>query len=161
MLMSHGSIDETALLACCGSRHWQEQMAAVLPCESLGELLAASERAFDALSREDWMQAFAEHSTLGAPRDGDQTGAREQSGLAGADGELRMALAAANLEYRTRFGFVFLIRARGRGADEMLGALRQRLDHTPETEFQIACEQQREITALRIEELISAPDGAS
>lgn len=159
--MSALTIDEKALLACCGSRHWQELMAAVLPCDSLPELLAASERAFDGLSREDWMQAFAAHSTIGAPRDGDRTGALEQSGLDGADGELRMALAAANLEYQTRFGFVFLIRAHGRSAQEMLSALRERLDHTPETEFQTACEQQREITALRLEALVGTGKGAS
>jgi allantoicase len=146
---------------CCGSRHWQRLMAAVLPCDSLTELLTASERAFDALSHEDWLQAFAAHSMIGAPRDGDVTGAHEQAGLDGADGDLRMSLAAANLEYRTRFGFVFLIRARGRGPEEMLEAMHERLEHTSETEFRIACEQQREITALRLQQLVSADQGAS
>ena len=148
-----GDIDEAALSACCGSRHWQELMAAAAPFASGAELLDASERAFDALSREDWLAAFAAHSTIGAPRAGDGTDAREQAGLDGADGDLRMALAAANLEYRTRFGFVFLIRARGRSAEEMLGALHERLENDRETEFAIATEQQREITALRLESL--------
>jgi OHCU decarboxylase len=154
------AIDATALLSCCGSRRWQDRMTAVLPCASAPELLAASERAFDTLSREDWMQAFRAHSMIGAPRDGDRTGAGEQSGLDGADGDLRMALAAANLEYQTRFGFVFLIRARGRSAEELLAALHDRLDHSPESEFQIACDQQREITALRLSALVAAQDDA-
>ncbi len=136
-------------------------MAAVLPCDSLMELMTASERAFDALSHEDWLQAFAAHSVIGAPRDGDETGAREQAGLDGVDGDLRMSLAAANLEYRTRFGFVFLIRARGRAPEEMLVQMHERLEHTSEAEFRIACEQQREITALRLEELVGIQEGAS
>jgi allantoicase len=160
-LTSHLSIEETAVLQCCGSRHWQRLMAAVLPCDSLIELLTAAERAFDALAHEDWLQAFAAHSVIGAPRDGDARGAREQAGLEEADGDLRMSLAAANLEYRTRFGFVFLIRARGRGPEEMLSAMHERLEHTSETEFRIACEQQREITALRLEELVGAEKQAS
>ncbi len=160
-LTSHLSIEAGAVLACCGSRHWQQLMAAVLPCDSLDELLVASEQAYDALSHEDWLQAFAAHSMIGAPREGDGTGAREQAGLEGADGDLRISLAAANLEYQTRFGFVFLIRARGRSADEMLVQMHERLRHTPETEFRIACEQQREITALRLEELVGNQKGAS
>lgn len=153
------SLDETALLACCGSRRWQEMVGAVLPLSTLPELLAASEWAFDALTREDWMQAFAAHSVIGAPREGDRIGSGEQAGLDGADGSLRIGLAAANIEYQTRFGFVFLIRAEGRGAEEMLNALHARLDHTPEAEFQIACAQQREITALRLSGLVGAqPD---
>jgi allantoicase len=160
-LTSHLSIQAGALLECCGSRHWQELMAARLPCDSLGELLGASERAYDALSHEDWLQAFAAHSMIGAPREGDGIGAREQAGLDGADGDVRISLAAANLEYQTRFGFVFLIRARGRSAEELLSVMHARLEHTPETEFQIACEQQREITALRLEELVENQKGAS
>jgi allantoicase len=174
VFQSSGSVDQAALAECCGSRRWQELMAGAAPFASSSEALMASERAFDALSRTDWMQAFAAHSTIGVPRPGDATGAREQAGLDRADGELRTALAAANLEYQTRFGFVFLIRARGRGADEMLGALHARLENPPETEFRIASEQQRQITALRLEDLMAAgpapvhasegavaPDGAS
>jgi allantoicase len=155
------AIDDGALLGCCGSPRWRELMTASLPCDSLAELLAASERAFDALSREDWLAAFATHSMIGAPRDGDGTGAREQAGMEHADGALRMSLAAANVEYLTRFGFVFLIRARGRGAEEMLVQMHERLEHAPETEFRIACEQQREITALRLEELVGTQNPAS
>lgn len=141
------------IAACCGSRHWQELMQAGLPYDSADALLTASEQALDALCRGDWLEAFAAHSAIGAPRPGDRTGASEQAGMAGADAELRTALAAANLDYQERFGFVFLIRARGRSAAELLEQLRLRIDNPAEVEFANACAQQREITALRLGEL--------
>jgi 2-oxo-4-hydroxy-4-carboxy-5-ureidoimidazoline decarboxylase len=144
---------ESSLTVCCAARHWQELMRRGLPYASADALLAASELAFDALDHSDWLEAFAAHSSIGAPRSGDSTGAAEQAGLAGADAELRMTLAAANIDYQERFGFVFLIRARGRSAAELLEQLRLRIDNPPEIEFANACAQQREITALRLAQL--------
>jgi 2-oxo-4-hydroxy-4-carboxy-5-ureidoimidazoline decarboxylase len=147
---------EGVIAACCGSRRWQELMQRGLPYASTEALLSASEQAFDALSRGDWLEAFAAHSVIGAPRPGDRIGAGEQAGIAGAGADLRTALASANRDYRERFGFVFLIRARGRDAAELLAELRLRIENPPEVEFANACAQQREITALRLGELLSA-----
>ena len=49
---------------------------------------------------------------------------------------------------------VFLINATGRNAQEMLDALRVRLDNDPATELAEATEQQRQITRLRLEKLV-------
>ena len=49
---------------------------------------------------------------------------------------------------------MFLINATGRSAEEMLEALRERLDHDPETELAEAGEQQRQITRIRLEKLV-------
>lgn len=155
--MSSRAISAEVLAGVCGSARWRQLMLAqpeyVLPAPTCAQLQAASERCFDQLGRADWLEAFAAHSTLGAPRPEDVTGSREQAGLDGAHGDLRTALAAANVEYRRRFGFVFLIRARGRSGEEVLAALRQRLTNPPETELANACAEQREITALRLETL--------
>ena len=145
-----------AIAACCGSCRWRELVCAGLPYDTREALLIASEQAFDRLRRADWMEAFAVHSTIGAPGPGDATGAREQAAAEGAGAELRTALAAGNVAYRQRFGFVFLIRARGRSGAEMLDALRARIDNPVEVEFANACAQQREITALRLTELARA-----
>src|SRR4029453_5484204 len=50
-----------------------------------------------------------------------------------------------------RFGHVFLIRASGRTAPELLAALRQRLANDPDTEWGVVAEELREITRLRLE----------
>lgn len=136
----------------CGSRRWGSLMAAGAPYGSRSALQAASERVFDELARDDWLEAFAAHSEIGTPRAGDRTGAGEQAGLAGADPEVLAELAATGAEYRQRFGYVFLIRARGRSAEQVLAAMRARLDNPPDQEFATACAEQREITALRLAE---------
>jgi OHCU decarboxylase len=143
-----------ALDDCCGSRRWRELMAAEMPFTSAEAGLAAAARAFDALERSDWLEAFEAHSMIGAVRPGAWTDIREQSGMEAADAEQRTALAAGNVEYCARFGFVFLIRASGRGPAELLAALRERLANGPEQEFANACAAEREIVGLRLEALL-------
>lgn len=63
-------------------------------------------------------------------------------------------LAAENREYERRFGHVFLISASGRGADDVLAALRARMGNDPATELRVAAAEQRKITRLRLERLL-------
>lgn len=144
-----------ALAACCASERWITEMERGRPFASAGAVLTRCEAAFDALGPEDWLQAFAAHSRIGAPRAGDARGSAEQAGTAGASAEEMAALAQGNERYQARFGHVFLIRASGLGAGEMLAALDERLGHTPEQELAIAATQQREITRLRLRALLA------
>jgi 2-oxo-4-hydroxy-4-carboxy-5-ureidoimidazoline decarboxylase len=64
------------------------------------------------------------------------------------------ALEALNRDYRDRFGFVFLVCATGKSADEMLALLRARIDNPAETELRIAAAEQAKITRLRLEKLV-------
>ena len=57
----------------------------------------------------------------------------------------------ANSRYERKFGYIFIVRASGRTAEEMLTLLRARLDNDPRTEIRIAVAQQAEITALRLD----------
>jgi 2-oxo-4-hydroxy-4-carboxy-5-ureidoimidazoline decarboxylase len=58
-----------------------------------------------------------------------------------------------NRAYHERFGFVFLVCATGKSADEMLTLLRARIDNPPEIELRIAAGEQAKITRLRLEKL--------
>ena len=60
------------------------------------------------------------------------------------------ALAEANEVYLERFGFIFIVCATGKSADEMLKMLRDRLSNDRATELRIAAEEQAKITALRL-----------
>jgi len=64
-------------------------------------------------------------------------------------------LAELNHEYERKFGHVFLICATGRGADEMLTQLEQRMTNDPATELRVAAAEQAKITRLRLEKLLS------
>ena len=80
---------------------------------------------------------------------------QEQSGTRGTDPETLEKLSRLNREYARRFGRVFLVCATGRSADEMLALGRKRLENDQETELAIAAEEQRKITRLRLEKLLS------
>jgi len=149
-----GAHARRAFLACCGAERWANGMAGGRPYASVEALRRQASELFAELSRDDWLQAFSAHAAIGAPRPGDAQGAGEQAAVAAAGGELLDALRAGNERYRQRFGHVFLIRARGRGAGELLAALHERLDNSPEQELHNAAAAQREITALRLDQLL-------
>jgi 2-oxo-4-hydroxy-4-carboxy-5-ureidoimidazoline decarboxylase len=84
---------------------------------------------------------------------------REQNGMATAAAELRAAVLAGNRAYEQRFHHVFLIRAAGRSAEEMLAELHRRLANSVDDERTEVTDQLAEITGLRLRRLME--DGAS
>ena len=63
------------------------------------------------------------------------------------------ALRDANDKYFERFGYIFIVCATGKSAEEMLMLLRERMAHEPAEELAIAAEEQAKITALRLAQL--------
>lgn len=80
----------------------------------------------------------------------------EQAGVDPSDDEVQRALREGNLAYEERFGRVFLIRAAGRSADEILSSLRDRLQNDAAAEDRIVAEQLREIALLRLRGTVTA-----
>ena len=64
-------------------------------------------------------------------------------------------LAAGNAAYEKKFGYIFLVCATGKSAEEMLLLLRERMEHNPEEEIRIAMGEQGKITRLRLEKLLT------
>ncbi len=149
---------ERELASCCASRAWACSLAAGRPFASFEELARAAEVAAAQLATADWLEAFAAHPRLGERPAGDDRHARwsksEQSGTEDADTATLERLRAANRAYESRFGFVFLLRAAGRNAQEMLRICEQRLRNDPEQEVSVAAREQREITHLRLRRLL-------
>jgi OHCU decarboxylase len=71
-----------------------------------------------------------------------------------ADRQVRDSFAEANRLYQDKFGFIFIVCATGRTADEMLALCRARLNNSVQTELQIAAEQQQRITEIRLTKLL-------
>lgn len=75
----------------------------------------------------------------------------EQSGVATeADPTLRRRLAEGNRRYEARFGRIYLVRAKGRSAEELLDLLEQRLGNDDATEAAVVHQQLAEIALLRL-----------
>jgi allantoicase len=151
-----------ALIDCCGAPRWIDAMLAARPFERPEALLAASDAAFERLSSDDWLEALRHHPRIGersAQRtqsaQAAQWSAWEQAGVSGADQASLARLSDLNRQYESRFGFVFLICASGRTAEEMAAALQQRLQNDPATELATAAAEHRKITALRLEKLLT------
>jgi 2-oxo-4-hydroxy-4-carboxy-5-ureidoimidazoline decarboxylase len=149
-----------ALLRCCGSHRWVEQMVERRPFVSAAELFAAADEVWAGFDRVDWLEAFAAH-----PRIGDLDALRkkfaatadwasqEQSGVAGASDDTLRQLADGNRRYEERFGYIFIVCATGKSAAEILDILNARLRSAPEQELAIAAAEQAKITRLRLEKL--------
>lgn len=150
-----------ALLRCCGSTRWVVAMTTSRPFTDETALFAAADRIWERLDTDDRLEAFTHHPRLGAAALAARFASTaswagdEQKGVRGASPETLEALASGNAEYERKFGFVFLLCATGKSADEMLAALRQRLPHDAMTEVAIAAREQAKITRLRLEKLLT------
>lgn len=129
-------------------------MLAGRPFTSDAGVFAAAEREWWALDRGDWLEAFAAHPRIGE-RASDAWSRSEQSGMAQAGTDLRLALREENGAYERRFGHVYLVCATGRGGPELLTDLKARLANHPDKELRVAAGEQAKITRLRLEKLVT------
>jgi allantoicase len=149
-----------ALLDCCGSTMWAEQVLARRPFANASQVREVADGVWTNLSQDEWLAAFRHHPTIGAKKANAQQSsiarrwsAGEQSNAQKASPQTLAALAAANETYRAKFGHVFLICATGKRSEEILAQLQQRLSNDPAVELKTAAEEQRKIMQLRLEKL--------
>lgn len=144
---------------CCTAERWVERMMAAAPFDSKTDLLESARIHWAAMGETDWRQAFEGHPMIG---DIDSLRAKyqasrghsteEQSGVDGASEATLQALARGNRDYLERHGFIFIVYASGKTADQMLDLLRARIDNTTEQELKLAAQQQLKITLLRLDQ---------
>lgn len=145
---------ERELIQCCASRAWARVMAGRRPFDDFGRLLRAASEVWWSLAETDWREAFDAHPKIGE-RNVDGWAAQEQSGVRRAAVEAILGLEEANREYLAKFGYLFIVCASGKSADEMLAVLRSRLSNPPGQEIRVAAEEQDKITRLRLEKLMT------
>src|SRR5215217_6675511 len=80
-----------ALLACCGSRRWAEEVAALRPFWDVGQLLNIAGRVWRELGREDWLEAFRAHPKIGESEPAADTGREARSWAEGEQAGARSA----------------------------------------------------------------------
>ena len=156
------SIAFTELEKCCGSEQWIKSILAARPYNSIGNLQQFSDKVWNKLTKKDYLQAFTHHPQIG---DIDSLKKRfantahwagkEQSGTADASDEVLNKLKSGNDDYLLKFGFIFIVCATGKTAQQMLNALNQRIVNDPSTELLIAAGEQNKITHLRLQKLLS------
>jgi 2-oxo-4-hydroxy-4-carboxy-5-ureidoimidazoline decarboxylase len=151
---------ERDLRACCASRAWVREVAGGRPYPDAAALLAASDAAFGRLAWPDLLEALAAHPRIGEPPTGSGREAgwsrSEQSGVDGAAGAVRAALADGNRAYEERFGHVFVICASGLTAERMRASIESRLTNQPAVERSVVRDELRKIAHLRLARMFAS-----
>lgn len=150
--------DAGALLESCLSvPRWVQYVLAGRPYADVGEVLDRARAAAATLSPAEVQAALARHPRIGeraGAADDAEFSAREQAGVSN-DERVRAALRRGNAAYEARFDRVFLIRAAGRSAAEILAELDRRLQNSEVAELAEVVGQLGEIAALRLEQVLS------
>lgn len=151
------------LMTCLAVPRWVDEVLSGRPYATTPALVTAAGERASTLTAEEVEAALARHPRIGE-RAGDGHDAefseREQAGFNREDADLASAMAMGNVEYERRFGRVFLIRAAGRSAEEILAELRRRLANTPAAEVGEVVQELGAIAVLRLEQLVSQSEYA-
>ncbi|WP_282114298.1 2-oxo-4-hydroxy-4-carboxy-5-ureidoimidazoline decarboxylase [Pseudoalteromonas arctica] len=150
-----------ALEHCCAAPNWVAGMIKAMPFKSAQQLFECAKSIWDSLSESDYLAAFEGH-----PQIGDlstlskkyaataQKAGHEQSGMSKANEAVLIKMIALNKEYLSKFGFIFIVCATGKTAEQMLELIEQRIHNTRSTELAIAAGEQAKITKIRLESLL-------
>lgn len=153
-----------ALQACCDVPSWVEAVLTARPHDDRAAVLRTADEAARRFTEADVERALAAHPRIGERAEGEHAEAawsrREQAGVS-TDDATAQALAEGNRAYEERFGRVFLICASGLAAEQVLAALRERLDNDPATEAAVVADELRRIALLRLERVLTADEEIS
>ena len=151
----------TILAQCCTSERWIKQLVSSRPFPNQEALLQKADDIWWKLEEEDYLEAFRGHPKIGDMQSLKEKysstkalAANEQSSLAAASESVLIDLMQKNEEYEKKFGFIFIVCATGKSAEEMLSILLARLSNNREEELTNASEEQRKIYQLRLEKLL-------
>lgn len=146
---------EQMLRACCGASRWAAEVAAMRPFADAAALHAVAERCWSEATESDRLEAFAAHPKIGDVKvlkdKFNRQAHAEQGQVAAASDAVIAALARRNREYEKKFGFIFIVCASGKSAEEMLALLEARIDNDRPEEIANASAEQAKITRLRLD----------
>lgn len=149
-----------SFMRCCGCSRWAREMVKQRPFMDALQLTQTAETVWETMGEADWREAFEHHPKIGdvdnLRRKFASTAAwaeNEQASISSADEATIESLAKGNADYQKKFGFIFIVCATGKTADEMLYLLQNRINNDPADEIRIAAGEQAQIMKVRLEKL--------
>ena len=144
---------------CCHCQRWARQMALSRPFESTEMLLERADELWAQATHGEILEAFQGHARIGdmealKARYSGATGDEQGQVLQTSEAVIR-ELYELNLEYERRHGFIFIVCASGKSAEEMLELLKARIDNSTGHEMINGAREQGAITRLRLHKLVS------
>lgn len=148
------------LFNCCGSDAWVNEMLTIFPVNDLVDLLEYAEEKWYDCNPAEWLEAFENYPKIGDIHLVKERYSKtsnyiesEQAGVMNTSDEILDELMKLNEEYEDTFGYIFIVFATGKSAEEMLEILKDRLKNDPRDEIMIAAAEQDRITKLRLKKL--------
>ncbi len=150
-----------AFMQCNTSERWCKNMERSRPFTDVESLKKQADKHWGKSKEEDLLQAFEGHPEIGDIStlcekycNTEKLAGHEQSGVNSATENTLQLLAQGNKDYKEKFGFIFIICASGKNADEMLTLLLERLPNSRKQELENAAEEQRKIMHIRLGKLL-------
>ncbi|HSC66656.1 MAG TPA: 2-oxo-4-hydroxy-4-carboxy-5-ureidoimidazoline decarboxylase [Cellvibrio sp.] len=150
----------SALYGCCHCQTWAETVSAARPFASVDDLQTRARQVWLQANEAEILDAFSGHARIGdiellrSRYAGRAT--QEQGQVLHANERVIQDLYRLNREYEAKNGFIFIVCASGKSAEEMLGLLQERIDNSRPLELLNGAREQGEITRLRIAQLIDS-----
>lgn len=152
----------THLEKCCVSKIWISKMVESRPFSSEEDVIKrAASIWYNDCTLDDFKQAFTGHPKIGDIEslrkkfaNTKEWASNEQAKVAEANTSTIGALEKANKAYKDKFGYIFIVSASGKSAEEMLAIINARLLHNKEDEIYVAMNEQHKITVIRLDKLI-------
>ena len=149
------------LMQCNTSEKWCKKLTNQRPYADFEALVQKADAIWSQSSESDLLEAFEGHPEIGnistlreKYKNTAVSAGHEQSAVNTANDAVLQALSRDNKAYKDKFGFIFIVCATGKSAEEMLHLLQERLANSRQQELQNAAEEQAKITRIRLEKLI-------
>lgn len=146
---------------CCCAPKWIEGMTNARPFAQPTDIFTASDECFLQLTEADYLIAFAGHPQIGNLQtlqekyaNTSESASHEQSAMSNAQTSVLEKMHSLNIKYLEKFGFIFIVCASGKSAQQMLDLIKSRINNDQQTELAIASNEQAKITHIRLEKLL-------
>lgn len=143
---------------CCHCDRWARQMALSRPFSSVEGLVGTADDLWARATRDEMLEAFQGHARIGdlealKARYSATTNDEQGQVLETSEAVIR-ELHELNIEYEKRHGFIFIVCATGKSAEQMLALLKERIDNSTAREIINGTREQAAIMRLRLGKLI-------
>lgn len=143
----------------CHCNNWAETLANLRPYEDLEHLLSTADMVWLQASEAQILETFSGHARIGdiallRSRYAGRATAEQGQVLDSSEAVLQ-ELHQLNMDYEARYGFIFIVCASGKSAEEMLAILKARIDNGRSIELQNGAAAQGDINALRLKKLFA------
>ncbi|MFC3902644.1 2-oxo-4-hydroxy-4-carboxy-5-ureidoimidazoline decarboxylase [Acinetobacter marinus] len=141
---------------------WIDNLSQARPYQSLASLESSARENIDTWTWREVEETLVFHPRIGEKKAANHLSEKEQNFSAKEQSAVDLsedtstALYQGNVDYEQKFGFIFLIRAAGRSAEQILAELQRRLSNDLQTEQAEVIHQLGEIALLRLQSEVQA-----